>query len=267
MQDRYAGDVGDFLELGLLRWLVAPSPFIQQLRLGVIWFRVPDESDNDDRKHVAYLDQLSAAGEDLRPLDPDLYDRLGRLVAAGDRSIRTLVPSGVLPPGTVSYDEELTFADLAPTDRAARMVRRERWFHSAMVAVEQCSLVFVDPDNGLRHDGRDVPSYRNHVEKQAYMSEIGQLLERGQSVVAYHHADRSEPVPDQAVSLMNDIHDALGIEPLAVVRASRGTTRLFIVIPAAQHRSDFEARLGALQLSRWGDELRLYRWQNTPVAV
>ena len=267
MQDRYAGDVGDFFKLGLLRWLVGPSPYGQPQRLGVIWYRVADETGNHDGKHVAYLDRSSAAAADLRPLDPDLYDRLGRLVAAGHRSIRALMSSGVLPADTVSFDQELTFADLSSTDRAARVVRRERWFHSAMVAVDQCSLVFVDPDNGLRHDGRAASSHRNRAEKHAYLSEVGRLLERGQSVVAYHHADRSEPVPAQAMSRMDDVHEALGVEPLAAVRASRGTTRLFIVIPAAGHRSDLEARLGALQLSSWGDELRLYRWQRATVAV
>ena len=267
MQDRDAGDVGDFFKLGVLRWLVAPSPYVPPLRLGVIWFRVADESDECDDGRVAYLDRSSVAGQDLRPLDANLYDRLGRLVAAGDRSIGALVSSGVLPADTVTYDRELTFAGLSPNDRAARVVRRERWFHDAMVTVDQCSLVFVDPDNGLRHDGRAVPSYRDHAEKHAYLSEVGQLLERGQSVVASHHADSSESVSAQAMAKMDDVHEALGVEPLAVVRASRWTTRSFVVIPAVGHRSDLEARLGALQLSSWGDELRLSRWRKSAVAV
>jgi hypothetical protein len=117
------------------------------------------------------------------------------------------VSSGVLPADTVTYDRELTFADLSPNDRAARVVRRERWFHDAMVTVDQCSLVFVDPDNGLRHDGRAVPSYRDAAEKHVYLSEIGQLLERGQSVVASHHADPSESIPAQAMAEMDDVHE------------------------------------------------------------
>jgi hypothetical protein len=267
MQDRYAGDIGDFMKLGLLRWLAAPSPFAQPHRLGVVWFRVADELQGADGKYVTYLDPSSAAGQDLRPLDPDLYDRLRKLVASGTRSVAALVASGVLPAGTAHFDQELSFADLAPTDRAARTVRRERWFHEAMVAVDQCSLVFVDPDNGLRRDDHSVPSYRNLAEKHTYLSEVGRLLERGQSVVACHHADRSESVAAQAESRMADIHDTLGVEPLAAVRASRGTARLFMVIPHPQHRSDLEHSLGALQQSRWSDELRLYRWQREQALV
>ncbi len=267
MQDRYAGDVGDFLKLGLLRWLAAPSPFLQQHRLGMVWFRGADEHHNADGKHVAYLDPSTRAGQDLRPLDSDLYDRLRGMVAAGNRSVAGLAACGALPTGTLCFDQVLSFADLASTDRAARIVRRERWFHEAMVAVDPCSLVFVDPDNGLRRDDHSVPSHRNLSEKHTYLSEVGRLLDRGQSVVAYHHADRSEPVAEQAESRMADIQEQLGVEPLAAVRASRGTTRFFMVIPHPQHRSDLEHRLGALQQTRWGDELRLYRWHREKIAV
>jgi hypothetical protein len=102
VQDRYAGDVGDFFKLGLLRWLTVPSPFVQPLRLGVIWSVLPTRALTWTASHVAYLDRTSAIGQDLRPLDPHLYDRLGQLVATGDRSIRTLVSSGVLPADTVT---------------------------------------------------------------------------------------------------------------------------------------------------------------------
>ena len=54
MQDRYAGDLGDFLKLGLLRWLVAPSFDAPPHRLGVVWYLAPDESHNADGKHIAY---------------------------------------------------------------------------------------------------------------------------------------------------------------------------------------------------------------------
>jgi len=263
MQDRYAGDLGDFLKFGLLRWLVSPSPDAPVHRLGVVWYRVPDEYHNTDGEHIAYLDPASPAGLDLRPLDPDLYDRLRRMVDSGHRSIASLSTSGVLPRGTISYDPMLTFSGLGTADRAARIARRQEWLQGAFVAVEPCSLVFVDPDNGLRRDDHTVPAHRNTAEKHAYLSEVGRLLDRGHSVVAYHHADRSEPVADQAWSSMRDIHQELGVEPLAAVRASRGTTRLFIVMPAPEHRSGLEARLRSLLLSDWGSELRLYRWEQS----
>ena len=256
------------MKLGLLRWLVAPSPFSRSHRLGVVWFRVVDERHSADGDHVSYLDPMSAAGGDLRPLDADLYDRLRVMVAAGHRSVHALAACGVLPKDTSYFDEVLNFADLAPSVRAARMVRRERWFHQAMIAVEPCSLVFLDPDDGLRcDDGVDALADQTAAEKHAYVSEVGRLLDRGQSVIAYHHADRSEPVEAQAASRMNDIREALGVDPLAAVRVRRGTNQIFLVIPHPRHRSDLEDRLGALQLSRWGDELTLHRWQPNGALV
>jgi hypothetical protein len=136
-----------------------------------------------------------------------------------------------------------------------------------MVALAPCSLVFLDSGNGLLGDRHSVPSHPDTTATHTYLSEVGRLLERGQSVVAYHHAHRSEPIAAQAESTMADIHDLVGVEPLAAVRASRGAVRLFTVIPDPRHRSDLEHRLGALQQSRWGDELQLYRWHRERVAV
>jgi hypothetical protein len=50
MQNRYAGDVGDFGKLGLLRQLIS-----SQLDIGVNWYLVPDESHNADGKHIGYI--------------------------------------------------------------------------------------------------------------------------------------------------------------------------------------------------------------------
>ena len=119
MQDRYAGDLGDFLKLGLLRWLVAPSFEAPPQRLGVVWYLAPDESHNADGKHVAYLDPQSSAGRQLRPLDPDLYDRLTAMVATGERSVAQLEAFGVLPAESRTFGELLHFADLNSSARVA----------------------------------------------------------------------------------------------------------------------------------------------------
>ncbi len=268
MQDRKAGDVGDFMKLGLLRWLSAPTPFASRHRLGVIWYRVPDQRHDADGEHIGYLDPSSTAGRDLRPLDPDLYDRLRSMVAAGKRSVASLAACGALPAATRYFDHVLSFADLEPSDRAERIVRRERWFHEAMVAVDSCSLVFVDPENGLRHDDHAITAHQPFEEQHVYLSEVQRLLERGQSVVVHHDADRSERPAEQAQSQMQDIHDALGVAPVAAVRASRGSTRLFLVIAHDDHsHSELDDRLAALQLSNWGDQFRVHRWQRATAVV
>jgi hypothetical protein len=258
VQDRYAGDLGDFLKLGLLRWLVAPSFDAPPHRLGVVWYLAPDESHNADGKHVTYLDPGSAAGQQLRPLDPDLYDCLAAMVAGGVRSVAQLETFGVLPAGSRTFGEVLQFGDLAPGARSARIDRRRAWMCGALRATRDCSLVFVDPDNGLRRSDHSMPSHRAKSEKHAYLDELRAFVDRGQSLVAYHHADRSATVPIQAERRMADAVEELGVEPLAAVRASRGTTRLFLVVPAPAHRDHLRARLRDVEQSHWADELVIY---------
>ncbi len=48
MQDRYAGDVGDFSKLSLLRALADGR------RLAVCWYLVPNELHNDDGARVRW---------------------------------------------------------------------------------------------------------------------------------------------------------------------------------------------------------------------
>ena len=255
MQDRYAGDVGDFLTFGLLRWLVAPSFDAPPHRLGVVWYRVPDESHNADGKHVKYLDPTTKLGRALRPLDPDLYDRLASMMATGERSIARVEEAGALPVDARTFNELLTFDGMDPSTKVHRAERRSAWLRRAEAAMEECAIVFVDPDNGMRRSDHQTPSSQRKAIKHAYYDELSPYIERGQSVIAYHHADRSAQVREQARRRMGDAADELGVEPLAAVRASRGTTRLFLVLPVAAHRAHLASQLVALTESPWGAEL------------
>ena len=263
MQDRYAGDVGDFLKFGLLRQLTAAADGSDRLRLGVVWYLAPNEAHNADGKHVSYLDPSSKAGGALRSLDPDLYERLAHVVANG-RSVTGLEAAGVLPPGSTTFRERLSFVDLGRTTRDVRTLHRDGWMQRAAEAVKTADLVFVDPDNGLRRGDHSVQRHRTDSVKHAYLDELSVFTQRGQSVVAYHHADRSATVEVQAQRRMSDVHDELGIEPLAVVRASRGTTRLFVVVARPEHRSHMEDRLEVLSSGPWGRELTVIRPGSAP---
>ena len=128
MQNRYAGDLGDFLKLALLRWLVASNTAERTLRLGVVWYLVPDEDHNADGKHINYLDPTRPAARRFRTLDPDLYDALTSMMRSeASRSVAGLERCGALPPETVTFGTPLTFGSLAVTDRAQRLERRQRW--------------------------------------------------------------------------------------------------------------------------------------------
>ncbi len=52
MQDRYAGDAGDFGKLGMLRQIAGAG-----LKVGINWYRTykPQEHVKGDGKHIGYL--------------------------------------------------------------------------------------------------------------------------------------------------------------------------------------------------------------------
>jgi hypothetical protein len=80
MQDRYVGDIGDYVKLAILRAL---SP---GRRLGIAWWLFPDSGSVGDGRHISYL----GAPTKWRHLDPQLYDALEQVVASGSRKITAL---------------------------------------------------------------------------------------------------------------------------------------------------------------------------------
>ena len=53
VQNRYAGDVGDYVKFGLLRALTDADDE-PALSLGVMWYLTADEDHNQDGKHISY---------------------------------------------------------------------------------------------------------------------------------------------------------------------------------------------------------------------
>jgi hypothetical protein len=254
VQDRYAGDVGDFLTYALLRWLIAPGADGWTPSLGIVWYLNPDESHNADGKHVTYLRDGNRVGERLRALDPDLHDRM-RVVVDSERSVACVERSGTLPPGTRTYGQSLSLSDLARSDRTTRRARRRLWLDGALAATVGCDVVFADPDNGIRAVDHPVPSHRDRSEKHAYLDELAAFAERGQSLIVYHHADRSAPAKVQAHTRLAELAAAMMQDEIGVVRASRGSTRLFLITGVGSVAEHLAQRLEDLQRSPWSTEL------------
>ncbi len=226
MQDRYAGDLGDYLKFGLLRWLAPPTAAFP--RLGVIWYRTADEAHNADGKHIAYLNPGHRSAARLKQLDPDLYVRLASIVNSGQRTTAALATSSVLGAGTCFFGDLLDFTDL-PVGRAgwaARQERRRSWIQRALAATSSCDFIFADPDNGIRSALHPASAHRTKAVKHAYLTELAAFAGRGQSLIVYHHADRSAAVEQQARHRLAELGRDLPVSPVAAVRASRGTTRL-----------------------------------------
>lgn len=166
MKDQYFGDINDYRKYGLLRALSS----VTRLPIGVCWLlTVPDaRSDGEFRR---YLEEPAR----WRQYDPDLYDRLRRLLdPAASRSVQHARTWDLVPGAT--YYEELLRDD-------ARS--RRTYFEGAWNALKSCPVVFLDPDNGI-----EIPSKRfgaKDSSKYVYWGEITRAYERGHSLVIYQH--------------------------------------------------------------------------------
>ncbi len=160
----------------------------------MIWYRTADEAHDADGKHIAYLDPGHRSSARLRGINPDLYERLASVVASGQRSTAALASAGVLSARTCFFGDLLDFADLPVAARAARQARRRSWAERALAAMAGCDLIFADPDNGIRPALHPVPAHRTKAVKHAYLGELAAFTLRGQSLIVYHHADRTAAV-------------------------------------------------------------------------
>ena len=168
MQDRYAGDIGDYGKLALLRALAAKG-----LSIGVNWYLVetpPQElAINDGGKLIP--DSLSAC-------DPELAASLLEISRGPWRSVRALEDATLV--AGVRY-----YSDLVPVDG------RSAWHARALSALADADLVFLDPDNGLLV--KSVGKRSAKSPKYAFYEEVADYVARGQSVVVYNHRSRKKP--------------------------------------------------------------------------
>ena len=171
MQNRYAGDIGDFGKLGLLRGLQEIG-----FTVGVNWYLTPDESHNQDGAFVKY--------EKLKPCDEKIWIELQQIVDSENRTVSALQKERILK--AKFYAEPLDFMGKKKADR--RQIR-EIWHQDALKALSCVDLVFVDPDNGLI-----VPSAKEKPKENKYVlpNELVNYYEQGSSVIYYQHKARRD---------------------------------------------------------------------------
>ena len=174
MQDRYTGDIGDFVKYGLLREITGRK------RLGVAWYLHPDAGRAGDGSHTKYLEQRQR----WHHLDPQLFETLEKLVSDDNRSVQAVQRSGVL--GDAAFAGEPL--DVSGVRWRDRRHWRQRWFEAVQNRLSGCEVVFADPDNGLVQDDRFRPE-RKQDAKRIPLAEATALAE-GRTAVIYHHNGR-----------------------------------------------------------------------------
>ena len=172
MQNRYTGDIGDFGKLGLLRQLSQTG-----LSIGVNWYLTPDEIHNGDGRHISYLKNNA-----FHACDAQLWSVLGEIVDSGKREVSALERSDILQ--ATFYSKLLDFTGAGGSER--QTIRWE-WHGRAMQQLQNCDIVFVDPDNGLM-----VPSANGTLKSNKFVLpfELVEYYRAGASVIYYQHKAR-----------------------------------------------------------------------------
>ena len=219
MQDRYAGDVGDFGKFAVLRAL-APDR-----TLGVCWYRTSGHGENNnDGKHVAYLERP----EHYRDLDPVAFDAMATVVRTG-RSLRALEACALLP-GAIYHGEEV------PRPRHERAA----WGARLFAAMAPCDLVFTDADNGFE--------WSSLTPKCVARDEVRALRRRGRALLLYHHSTRRKGGAAADFDHFARWAFDLGARSVEGVRLRPYSSRFYLLVDGDRALS---TRLRALA-ARWG---------------
>lgn len=233
MQNRYAGDIGDFSKLGILRVLQAAG-----LTIGVNWYLSPDESHNSDGRHVGYLNS-----EKYWECDKDLCLELKQIVTSGKREISALQSEKIL--SAVYFSDMLDFSDCSKRKR--NEVRKE-WHHRGLQHLKGLDVVCLDPDNGLLVPSAEGTRKEN---KYAKVEEVVDYYRQGSTVIYYQHKARK---PDSFYSeqqkrlLKNpELIDASGLGLKFITTSQR--YYFFLIQP--EHKKIIENALHRMLATAW----------------
>lgn len=166
MQDRYAGDIGDFGKFALLKALSAAG-----FKIGVNWYRTcPQnfEKQNDGKYHIP---------QKVFSCDQKLAETLSTIshLPVAQRTVRKLQSTKLVD--AVWFSEEVPFKE-----------ERLAWHQRAVSVLSICDIVFLDPDNGLLVKSVGKGSAKSV--KYVFPEEIADYIARGISVVFYNHRQR-----------------------------------------------------------------------------
>lgn len=236
MQDRYAGDIGDYGKIGLLKCLQARG-----FTIGINWYRVSTPcSEKKADGTFKQKDGKHLIPDSLRVCDPSLADTLTKIAKSSSRSV-TAIQEEELVPNAVYYDEYLTLEG------------RFEWHKKAMMKFENVELVFMDPENGLLVKSVGKRSARSI--KYVFYEEVKDFIKSGKSVLVYNHRCRKperEYFDDIENRLQKYVIEDKG-EEIQEITFLRGTIRDYFAIPACKEHSDlFHAAFAEMKNSNWG---------------
>ena len=235
MQDRYAGDVGDFGKIGLLKYLQK-----QGFTIGVNWYLVdtPDAEKNADGT-LKQDDGKYLISDVIKRCNTKLAKVLTGIACSDNRSVSAIQNADLIP-NAVYYDERLT------------VETRIEWHRKALERFKDTDLVFLDPDNGLLV--KSVGKQSAKSVKYAFYEEVKDYIDAGKSVLVYNHRAR-KPVTNYFSDIEDRLQEKVKIYKYVVqeITFPKGTTRDYFAIPACEdHHIMIHDAFVSMINSKWG---------------
>lgn len=236
MQDRYAGDIGDFGKIGLLKALQA-----QGLSIGVNWYLV-EPMDTERKSDGTYKqeDGKYLIPEKLQVCDTLLAEKLTKIAKSDHRSIRSLEQGNFILNARY-YSEPVSVAG------------REEWHKKALDLLNDLDIVFVDPDNGMLVKSVGKKSVKSV--KYTFYEEVRDYVRRGQSVLIYNHRSRKQET-QYFHEICYKLQEATGITETDILKITfpKCSVRDYLAVPASmEQRKKIDAAFTAMERGVWGE--------------
>jgi hypothetical protein len=253
MQNRYVGDVGDYGKYALLRHLCSPEHG-WSVRLGVVWCLFPDEKLKNDGKHISYL-----RNSEFAQLDAGLHEVLESIVSTGQRNVAAIGEYACLPSSTVFVSEPISIAEDMRAGSSERIRHREAWVQACLHQTQKCELVFFDPDNGL--EVASVPKHHPKAGKYIYWNELAPFWQRRNTLLIYHHLNRTVSAARQVEALALRFATELDQAAIVPLVFRRGSSRVFWLIHHGDNLGcELESRAVDLLNGGWSRHFRPFGW-------
>lgn len=168
MKNQYAGDIGDYTKLGILRSLEAAG-----FSIGVNWYLTPDEPDQSkaftDGRYIKFLECDCDT--------PDIYLRsaLKEIGLSNNRTVARL-------------ERAKLFENALFWDKMLEAKSRDKWHSDALKKLHNQDVIFLDPDNGL--EVKSIKPHSKHGNKYTTYKEAADYYAQGSTVIIYNHRDR-----------------------------------------------------------------------------
>lgn len=236
MKNQYAGDVGDYTKLGILRGLENAG-----FSIGLNWYLTPNEPGHSktftDGKHTKFLEC------DCDTPDIDLYCALQKIGLSNNRTVARL-------------ERAKLFENTLFWNKILEGKSRDKWHLEAFKKLGKQDVIFLDPDNGL--EVKSTNPYSKNGNKYTTYKEAADYYVQGATVIIYNHRDRKpENEYLKRFYRFKDIEETKNAK-MFYLRASRYSVRDYLFLAQERHFSGLEKAIDNFLATEWCRYLKKY---------